>query len=252
VRAGRQRQAWTLAATGLGLFTVFLDASIVNVALPAIQDDFDTGESGLQWVVAGYSVTMAFMMAGGTLGDARGRRLAYVGGLVLFGLASLACSAATGIEMLALARGIQGVGAAVVNVASVALVGAAFTDPGAKTRAIGIWTGIAAVGFGLGPAVGGVLTEHVGWRSVFLINPVVALVAIALTLRFVAESRDPAHRGFDLPGQVLFVVSVGALTSRRARTSRRTAQAPPLIAAITSTREPGSSFVSSPARSRST
>ena len=107
-------------------------------------------------------------------------------------------------------RGFQGVGAAVVNVASLALVGAAFPDPQAKARAIGIWTGIAAIGLAIGPTLGGVLTEHVGWRSIFLFNPLIGIAAIVFTLRFVGESRDPASRSFDVPGQLLFIGGIGA------------------------------------------
>jgi EmrB/QacA subfamily drug resistance transporter len=210
---GAPRAGWTLAATGLGLLMVFLDATIVNVALPDIQEDFDTGESGLQWVVSAYSVTMAmFMMWGATFGDLHGRRLAYVGGIVLFCGASFACALAPGIGFLAVARGVQGVGAAIVNVASLALLGAAYRDPMAKAKAIGIWTGIAAFGIALGPLIGGILTEQLGWRSIFMVNPVIGVATLALTARFVAESRDPEGRGFDYPGQLLFIVGIGALT----------------------------------------
>jgi EmrB/QacA subfamily drug resistance transporter len=213
VRPTRHAPLVTLVATGLGLFMIFLDASIVNVALPDIQRDFHTGESGIQWVVAGYSVTMAmFMMAGGTLGDLRGRRRAYLLGLAIFSVSSVACALAPDIDVLTAARAVQGAGAAVINVASLALVGAAFPEPSAKTNAIGIWTGIAAIGFGIGPAVGGVLTEHVGWRGVFVFNPVVGAIAVALTVAYVRESSDPGDRGFDLPGQVLFVAGIGAFT----------------------------------------
>src|SRR5262245_37660581 len=204
---------WTLLATGLGLFMIYLDATIVNVALPDIQRDFHASESGLQWVVGAYSLTMAmFMMTAATFGDLRGRRLAYVVGLVIFCTASAACSLSPTLSFLAVARGVQGVGAAVVNVASLALVGAAFTDPKEKTRAIGTWTGLAAVGLAVGPLLGGVLTEHVGWRSIFVCNPIVGVLAIVLTFRFVNESTDPTPRGYDLPGQVLFIVAIGALT----------------------------------------
>jgi EmrB/QacA subfamily drug resistance transporter len=208
-----RRGAWTLVATGLGLFMIFLDALIVNVAIPDIQRQFGAGESGMQWVVAAYSLTMAmFMMSGGTFGDHYGRRLAYIVGIVVFCVASLACGLAPSISVLIAARGLQGVGAALVNVASLALVSAAFSDPQARARAIGIWTGIAAIGLAIGPTLGGVLTEHVGWRSIFLFNPLIGIAAIVLTLRFVNESRDPASRSFDVPGQVLFIVGVGALT----------------------------------------
>ncbi len=204
---------WTLVATGLGLFMIFLDAMIVNVAIPDIQRSFGTGESGMQWVVAGYSLTMAmFMMSGATFSDHYGRRLGYIVGIVIFCVASLGCGLASGIGMLIAARALQGIGAAVVNVTSLALVGAAYPDPSAKARAIGIWTGIAAVGLAIGPTLGGVLTEHVGWRSIFLFNPAIGILAIVLTLRAVSESRDPASRSFDVPGQLLFVVGIGALT----------------------------------------
>ena len=204
---------WTLIATGLGLFMIFLDAMIVNVAIPDIQRSFGTGEAGMQWVVAGYSLTMAmFIMSGATFSDHYGRRLGYVVGIVIFCVASLGCGLAPGIGLLIASRGFQGVGATIVNVTSLALVGAAYPDPSAKARAIGIWTGIAAVGLAIGPTLGGVLTEHLGWRSIFLFNPLIGVVAIVLTLRAVEESRDPASRSFDVPGQLLFIIGIGALT----------------------------------------
>lgn len=212
-RGTGERPGLVLLATGLGLFMVFLDATIVNVALPDIQREYDVGEAGIQWVVAAYSLTMGmFMMSSASLADSRGRRRTYIVGLVIFALGSIACAVAPSITALSVARGLQGVGAATVNVASLALVGAAYPDPAAKARAIGAWTGIAAVGLAIGPTVGGVLTEQLGWRSVFAINPVVAAVAIVLSLSFVAESKDPRKRPLDLPGQVLFIVGVGALT----------------------------------------
>jgi MFS family permease len=129
-----RRGAWTLVATGLGLFMIFLDAMIVNVAIPDIQQQFGAAESDMQWVVAAYSLTMAmFMMSGGTFGDHYGRRLGYIVGIVVFCLASLACGFSPNIAMLVVARGFQGgIGAASVNVASLALVSAAFSDPKAK------------------------------------------------------------------------------------------------------------------------
>lgn len=202
-----------LFATGLGLFMVFLDATIVNVALPDVQQEFDVGEAGIQWVVAAYSLTMGmFMMTSASLADARGRRRAYVVGLVVFAVGSAACALAPSIVALSLARALQGVGAATVNVASLSLVGAAYPEPAAKTKAIGAWTGIAAVGLAIGPTVGGVLTESFGWRSIFIVNPLVAAVAIVVTLLFVTESKDPRKRRLDLPGQLLFIVGIGALT----------------------------------------
>jgi EmrB/QacA subfamily drug resistance transporter len=203
----------TLVATGLGLFMVLMDATITNVALPAIQSDFDVGESGLQWVVAAYSVTMAmFMMTSASLSDSRGRKRAYLVGIVLFCGASLACGLAPSLGVLNIARGVQGVGAAVVNVASLALVGAAYPDRAAKAKAVGLWTGIASVGLAIGPTLGGVLTDTVGWRWIFLVNPFVGAAVIVLTVLFVTESADPTHHSFDPVGQLLFIVGIGALT----------------------------------------
>jgi MFS family permease len=106
--------------------------------------------------------------------------------------------------VLNISRGLQGTGAAIVNVASLALVGAAFTDPAAKAKAIGSWTGIAAIGLAIGPTVGGVLTDEFDWRSIFWVNPGIGLAAVVLTLLFVRESRDPTRRRFDWAGQALF------------------------------------------------
>jgi EmrB/QacA subfamily drug resistance transporter len=205
--------ALTLVATGLGLFMVFLDATIVNVALPAIQSDFDAGESGVQWVVAAYSLTMGmFMMTSASLSDSYGRRRAYVLGIALFAVASLACGLAPSLAVLNISRAVQGVGAAVVNVASLALVGAAYPEPSAKARAVGLWTGIAAIGIAIGPTVGGVLTEQISWRAVFLVNPVVGVITIVLTFAWVGESSSSTRHSFDIVGQAMFIVGIGAIT----------------------------------------
>ncbi|MFO1323930.1 MAG: MFS transporter [Burkholderiales bacterium] len=204
-------QRITLVATGLGLFMIFLDALIVNVALPDIQRSFAVGEEGLQWVVAAYSLGMAvFIMSAATLADLHGRRRWYVAGIAVFTASSIACGLAPTLDVLNVARGVQGVAAATANVTSLALVSAAFPDPKAKARAIGLWTAIASVGTAVGPTLGGVLVEHWGWRSIFLVNVPVGLAVVFLTLRHVAESRDERPRTFDVPGQLLFVVTVGA------------------------------------------
>jgi EmrB/QacA subfamily drug resistance transporter len=207
------QQKLTLLATSVGLFMIFLDATIVNVALPDIQKDFNAGEQGLQWVVAAYSLTMGmFIMSAATLSDQRGRRRALVGGTALFAVASAICGAAPNLSVLNIGRGLQGVGAAIVNVASLALVSAAFADPKLKARAIGIWTGIASVGLAIGPTVGGVMTETIGWRSIFFINVAFGVIGIVLVRAFVAESSDPTPRSLDLPGQLLFISAIGTLT----------------------------------------
>ena len=205
-------QRITLIATGLGLFMIYLDALIVNVALPAIQSDFKVGEAGLQWVVTAYSLGMAIaMMSAGTAADIYGRRKIYLAGIALFTIASAACGMAFSLEMLNVARAVQRIAAAAANVTSLALVSAAFPDPKLKAWAIGIWTALASTAMGIGPTLGGFMVQQTGWRSIFMVNVPVGLVVLALTWRFVAESRDGRPRTFDIPGQLLFIVAVGAL-----------------------------------------
>lgn len=208
-----RRQNLTLLATSVGLFMIYLDATIVNVALPAIQRDFDAGEQGLQWVVAAYSLTMGmFIMSAATLADQRGRLKVYIVGTILFSVASALCGVAPSLFVLSIGRGLQGVGAAAVNVASLALVSAAFPNVEAKARAIGIWTGIASVGLALGPTIGGVMAETIGWRSIFFVNVVVGVIGVVLARAFVSESKDDTPSDLDLRGQLLFIAGVGALT----------------------------------------
>lgn len=206
-------QKVTVLATGLGVFMIFLDALIVNVALPDIQAHFGVGEAGLQWVVAGYSLGMAvLMMASATLSDRYGRRRVYVSGVVVFGICSVASGLASGLGVMIFARGVQGMAAAALNVASLALVSAAFPNSRSRVHAIGVWTAVGIVGLALGPTIGGALTEFVSWRAVFLVNVPVVVIAILLTLRYVEESRDETHLSLDMPGQVLFALAVGAVT----------------------------------------
>ena len=204
-------QRFTLVATSLGLFMIILDALIVNVALPAIQSDFRVGEDGLQWVVTAYSLGMAVaMMSAGTAADIYGLRLLYLAGIGLFTASSAACGLAFSLDMLNLARVLQGVAAAITNVTSLALVSAAFPDPKSKAWAIGIWTALATTAIGIGPTLGGLMVQQTGWRSIFMVNIPVGLVVLALTWRFVPESRKGRARTFDMPGQLLFIAAVGA------------------------------------------
>lgn len=204
-------QRWTVIATGLGVFMIVLDALIVNVALPDLQASFHVGEAGLQWVVAGYSIGMAvLMMASATIADGIGRRRTYVAGLGVFGVGSLVSGIAPTLWLVTAARFVQGGAAATVSVASLALISNAFPEPGARVRAIGYWTAITSTGTALGPTLGGVLTDAFGWRSVFLVNVPVAVIAIVLTGRWVVESKEPVRAALDRLGQVTFAVAVGS------------------------------------------
>lgn len=225
-------QRWTLLATALGLFMIFLDALIVNVALPDVQTEFDVGENGLQWVVGAYAIGMAaLMMTSATLADRLGRRRVYLGGVIVFSASSIVCGLAPSIEVLSLARGVQGLAAAAVNVASLALVSQAFPDPDEKARAIGIWTAIGASALALGPSLGGVLTDVAGWRSVFLVNVPIGAAAVVLIWTFVVESRNPGREGLDPVGQILYFTAISGFSWMVIQGPRTGWSSAPIVAA---------------------
>ena len=203
---------WTLASVSFGLFMIMLDNTVVNVALPAIQRDLGVGLSELEWIVAGYALTFAaLMLIGGKLADAYGRRLLFVIGIAIFTLASLGCGLATSGDMLIAARVAQGVGAALMNPATLSIIAATF-PPRQRGTAIGIWAGISALALAIGPLVGGLLTQHVGWNWIFFVNVPVGIVAITASFFFIEESRDPTHVRLDLPGLATSAIGLFALT----------------------------------------
>jgi EmrB/QacA subfamily drug resistance transporter len=184
------RKWWTLAAVGFGLFMVMLDNTVVNVALPTIQRDLGAQLSELEWIVTAYALTFAaLLLTGGKLADLLGRRLIFVAGLAVFASASLACALAPSAGFLIAARAVQGVGGALLNPASLSIVAATF-PPRERGMAIGIWAGVSASALGVGPLVGGLLTEHVGWSSIFFVNVPIGAVAIVASLLLIDESRD--------------------------------------------------------------
>lgn len=202
-----------LAAVILGSAIAFLDSTVVNVALPTIGRDLDASFGQLQWVVTGYTLTLApFILIGGSLGDRVGRRRVYVLGMVGFAVTSLLCALAPTADVLIGARVLQGITGALLTPGSLAIIQASFV-PADRGRAIGTWAGIGGVAPALGPPLGGLLAEY-DWRLVFLINLPLALVALVLTARFVPESRDPdAAPGLDWTAAVFGVVALGALTA---------------------------------------
>ena len=203
---------WTLAAVSFGLFMIMLDNTVVNVALPSIQRDLGVGLSELEWIVSGYALTFAaFMLIGGKLADAYGRRLIFVVGIAVFTAASLACGLATSGEMLIAARVAQGVGAALMNPATLSIIAATF-PPRQRGTAIGIWAGVSALALAIGPLVGGLLTEQASWHWIFFVNIPVGVVGIAASFLLIDESRDPTHERLDLPGLVTSAVGLFALT----------------------------------------
>jgi MFS transporter, DHA2 family, methylenomycin A resistance protein len=201
-----------LAAICLGFLMITTDTTIVNVAVGPIVADLGGSLSGAQWIVSGYTIAFAtFLLSAGALADRIGSRVAFVGGLTLFGLASAACAAAPSIGTLIAARAVQGLGAAALMPCSLALITHMFPAGAERRGALAAWGGISSIGLAAGPVVGGALIESVGWRLIFLVNLPIAAVALAGVLAYVTET--PRHRHpFDLPGQALIIVALGGLS----------------------------------------
>ena len=201
-----------LAAAVLGSGVAFLDATVVNVALPAIGEDLDAGLTGLQWVLDGYLLTLgALLLLGGSLGDLFGRRRVFVVGLGAFSAASVLCGLAPSAGFLVGARVLQGVGGALLVPGSLAILSASFRAED-RSEAVGAWSGLAGVTTALGPFAGGWLVDAVSWRLVFLVNLPVAAVAAAIALRYVPESRDPDVGGHpDWAGALLATVGLAGI-----------------------------------------
>ncbi len=208
------RPAAILATCCLSLFLVTMDVTIVNVALPSIKRDLDASVSGLQWSIDGYTVVVAsFLMLAGSMADRFGRRRVFQIGLTVFSLGSLLCSLAPTIEVLVAFRMVQAIGGAMLNPVAMSIITNTFTEPRARARAIGVWGAVVGISMALGPLLGGILTQTVGWRSIFWINVPIGIAAILLTRRFVPESRAAEPRRVDPVGQVLVVIALAALTS---------------------------------------
>ncbi len=186
-----RRQLLTLVATILGSTVVFLDATVVNVALPAISDDLDAGLAGQQWVVEAYLLTMvSLLLVGGSLGDQFGRRRMFVAGLLGFGATSALCAVAPSDEFLVGARALQGIAGALLVPGSLAIVASTF-EGAERGKAVGTWTAWTGIATVLGPAGGGALIGLLSWRAIFWVNLPLIAATVMLTLHAVEESRDP-------------------------------------------------------------
>jgi len=203
---------WTLVATILGSSLTFIDATVVNVALPALQKDLTATITGVQWVIEAYALLLgALILVGGSLGDQFGRRRVFLAGVWLFTFASIGCGLAGSTRTLVIARAVQGIGAAFLVPGSLAIISATF-DEAERGAAIGTWSGFSAMTSAIGPVIGGWLIEHVSWRAVFFINVPLAAVVMILSLRFMNESRDPSRGArVDWAGAVLAVSGLGAI-----------------------------------------
>ncbi|HET8606295.1 MAG TPA: MFS transporter [Gaiellaceae bacterium] len=211
--APANRKWWTLAAVAFGLFMIMLDNTVVNVALPSIERSLHMSISQLEWIVTAYALTFAaFMLTGGKLADLIGRRRIFVIGLVVFTASSFVCGIAPSSSWLIGARAVQGIGAALMNPATLSIITATFA-PRERGMAIGIWAGVSAMALAIGPLVGGLLTEHINWNWVFYINVPIGIVGIVATYLFIDETRDTSHeQRLDLPGLATSGVGLFALT----------------------------------------
>lgn len=202
-----------LAICCLSLFVVGLDITVVNVALPSIGAGLHADVSGLQWIVDAYTVVMAsLLLLAGSIADRFGRRRVFVTGMVIFTAASALCSLATSTEQLIAFRMLQGVGASMLNPVAMSIITNTFTDPKERAQAVGVWGAVFGIAMALGPIVGGALISGIGWQAIFAINIPVGAAAVALTLRFVPESRAPQARRFDPIGQAAVFVLLASIT----------------------------------------
>ena len=211
--AGRRRRLGVLLICSSSLFIVYLDSTILNVALPTLQRDLHASLSGLQWVADAYLlVVSSLLLLSGSAADRLGRKRVFLIGLAGFGLGSLLCSLAPDTGWLIGLRMLQGIGGSMLTPVSLSIVRNTFHDPRERAHAIGIWSGIFGVATACGPIVGGVLVSTIGWRSIFWLNVPICAAMFAATIRYVPESRAPQPRRIDVPGQLLMIAALGALT----------------------------------------
>ena len=211
LRYGSSVGYWVIAATVLGSGVAALDATVVGIALPTIGHEFRADVAGLQWVVTSYLLTLsALLLVGGALGDRYGRRKVFVVGVIWFAAASLLCGLAPNIVFLIAARALQGVGGALLVPGSLAILEASFV-PGDRSKAIGAWAGLGGIATAVGPFVGGYLIGAVSWRLIFYLNLPLTLAVVAIALRHVPESRDPAASGIDIVGAALAAIGLAGV-----------------------------------------
>ena len=244
-------QPWILVVTILGSSLAFVDSTVVNVALPALQRDLNATVADVQWVVEAYALFFsALLLVGGSLGDRFGRRRLYAIGIVVFAGASALCGLAGSNRLLVMARAVQGVGAALLVPGSLAIIAASFPEK-ERGRAIGAWAGFSAMTAAVGPVLGGWLVDHAGWRWAFFLNLPIALAALVLLLWKVPESRDPAASDqLDWTGAILATAGLGGLVYGLIESSRRGWQSPAVLAALAGGAASIVAFVAIEAKSR--
>jgi EmrB/QacA subfamily drug resistance transporter len=208
----QRRKQLTLAATILGSSLAFIDGSVVNIALPAIQQALHADAASTQWIVNAYLLLLgALVLVGGSAADLYGRRRIFLLGIAIFTSASIACGLSPDISVLVVSRAVQGFGAALLTPASLAMLGATF-DEHERSHAIGIWAGAGALTAAAGPVLGGWLVDQVSWRAIFLINVPLAIAAAGLAIFFTCESRDDQAKPLDWNGAVAVAIGLAAIT----------------------------------------
>ena len=202
-----------LLTMSLGVLIAQVDTSVVNLAIKQIGSSLHAGVSVLQWVVDAYNLVYAsLLLTAGGLADIYGRRRIFILGIVLFTAGSLVCGLAPNAAVLVIGRGVAGLGAALEIPTSLAILTVAYPDTRERTRALGLWASCIGIAFVIGPTLGGILVDAAGWRSIFLLIVPICIVALALALTAVPESKDPKGRSLDVPGQVLAIAALGALS----------------------------------------
>lgn len=225
-------EPWILAATILGSSMAFIDGTVVNVALPALQKSLNATVVDVQWVVEAYALFLAaLLLVGGSLGDHFGRRRIYTIGVGLFALASVWCGLASNINQLIIARAAQGVGGALLVPGSLAIISASFSED-KRGKAIGTWSGFTAITAAIGPVLGGWLIEHVSWRAVFFINVPLALAVLVLVFLHVPESRDEDSQGLDWLGAALATLALGGIVYGLIESSRMGFRNPAILTGL--------------------
>jgi EmrB/QacA subfamily drug resistance transporter len=230
-----EARKWVLANSILASSMVFIDGTVVNVALPALQQAFDAGVAQAQWVVEAYALMLtALLLLGGSMGDRYGRRRVFAAGVAVFGVASVLCGLAQSIVQLIAARALQGVGGALLVPGSLALISASFPE-NIRGKAIGTWSGYTAITAAIGPVLGGALIDHASWRYAFLLNTPFTVAVLFLTFRYVPESRGAqkdVRSRLDWLGAVLVSLGLGCLVYGLIESATRGWMDPTVLAAL--------------------
>src|SRR3954470_11963579 len=228
------RKWWTLAAVSIATFMLLLDITVVNAALPSIHDDLGGSFADLQWVVDAYTLALAaVVLMAGSVADRGGRKRTFVVGLGIFSVASLAIAVSPSTGFLIAARGVQGIGGAIMFALSLALVAQEFKPGRERGLAMGVYGATIGIAVATGPLVGGALTDSLGWESVFYLNVPIGIAAIVMTLARVRESRDPRAAGTDWPGTITFSAALFMLVLGLVRGNEDGWGSTPIVALLT-------------------